>query len=50
MDKVLFSGEVEVQGLEQVGVGIRIGDDLWITDHYGLHAQMEVIGGWGFLM
>jgi tyrosyl-DNA phosphodiesterase 2 len=50
MDKVLYCGEVEVQGLEQVGVGIRIGDELWITDHYGLHARVEVIGGTGVLM
>jgi Zn-dependent membrane protease YugP len=44
MDKVLYCGEVEVQGLEQVRVGIRIGDDLWITDHYGPHARVVVIG------
>lgn len=36
-DKVVYCGEVKVQGLEQVGVGIKIGYDLWI-------------GGWGFLM
>jgi hypothetical protein len=31
-------GEVEVRGLERVGVGIKVGDDLWVTDHHGLYA------------
>jgi hypothetical protein len=42
MDKALYCEEVGVQGLEQVSVGIRVGDDLWITDHYGFHARVEV--------
>jgi hypothetical protein len=35
---VLYCGEVEVRGLERVGVGIRVGDDLWFTDYHGLYA------------
>jgi tyrosyl-DNA phosphodiesterase 2 len=50
MDKVLYCGEVEVRGLERVGVGIKVGDDLWVTDHHGLHARVEVVGGWGVII
>ena len=31
------------------GVGIWIGDDLWVTHHYGLHSRVEVVG-WGGLI
>ena len=50
MDKVLYCGEVKVRGLERVGVGVKLGDELWVTDHYGLHARVEVIGGYGVMM
>ena len=50
MDKVLYRGEVEVRNLERVGVGVKTGDDLWVTDHYGLNARVEVIGGYGVMM
>jgi hypothetical protein len=50
MDKALYCRAVEVQGLEQVGAGIRIGDDMGITDHYGLHARVKLIGGCGVVV
>lgn len=32
MDKVLYCGEVEVRGLERAGVGIKVGNDLLVTN------------------
>jgi hypothetical protein len=32
VDKVLYCGEVEVRGLERVGVGIKVGHDLLVTN------------------
>ncbi|OCL11158.1 hypothetical protein AOQ84DRAFT_287793, partial [Glonium stellatum] len=50
MDKVLFCGDVKVWCLERIGIGLDIGNELWITDHYGLHTRVEVISGWGLKM
>jgi hypothetical protein len=47
---MLYCGGVDVRGLEQVGVGVKVGNELWVTDHYGLHARVEVIGGWGVII
>ena len=37
-----------MRGLEQVGVGIKVGDDLWVTDYYRLYARVEVVGDRGY--
>lgn len=42
MVAVLHCGEVEVRGLERVNVGIKVGDDLWFTDHHGLHGYYGI--------
>jgi hypothetical protein len=34
---VFYYREVEVQGLEQVSISIKLGDDLWVIDHYRLY-------------
>ena len=44
MNKVLYYREVKVWGLEQVGVDIKVGNDLQVIDYYELYAQVEVIG------
>lgn len=55
MDKVLFCGNVNVRGLERIGVGARVEEgkreelrDLtdgldWITDHYGLSVYLDIL-------
>jgi tyrosyl-DNA phosphodiesterase 2 len=52
MDKVMFCGWVRVEGLERVGVGVKVeerkaaemkGELRWVTDHYGLMATVEVM-------
>jgi hypothetical protein len=43
--KVLYYEGVRVRDLEQVAVGIKVGNNLWVTGHYELHARVEVIAG-----
>ena len=31
-------------------MSIWIGDDLWVTNHYGLHARVEVVLGGAFII
>ena len=37
-----------MRGLERVGIGIKVGDDLRVTDYYGLHARVEVVEDRGY--
>ncbi|KAF1952791.1 hypothetical protein CC80DRAFT_495112 [Byssothecium circinans] len=57
LDKVCFRGSVEVKSLWRIGVGVEVGDERarkeleeegelpFVTDHYGLVAEIEVVGG-----
>ena len=45
MDKILFSGELEVRRLERFGMGVQIdgmegGPPIYVTDHLGLMADV----------
>ena len=55
MDKVLFCGNVAVEGLERIGIGARVEEGKreelreltrgldWITDHYGLSVYLNIL-------
>ncbi|KAJ4288065.1 hypothetical protein N0V90_012082 [Kalmusia sp. IMI 367209] len=57
MDKEVYWGDIEVTGLDRIGVGVRIEDDDarraleeeetldFVTDHYGLIGNFHVEGG-----
>jgi len=57
MDKVMFCGNTKVKSLERIGVGIKVEDERtrkemvgigqleFVTDHYGLMAEMDIVGG-----
>lgn len=58
MDKVLYSGGLAMRGLQRIGIDVCIEDDAaredmkargmgpWVTDHYGLMVEVEVLGGY----
>ncbi|PVI02424.1 hypothetical protein DM02DRAFT_670575 [Periconia macrospinosa] len=57
MDKILFRGEVRGVGFDRFGVGVVVegsegeemkarGEDVWVTDHYGIMGDFEVAGSW----
>lgn len=55
MDKVLFCGNVTVDGLERIGIGAKVEEGKreelreltegldWITDHYGLSVYLNIL-------
>jgi tyrosyl-DNA phosphodiesterase 2 len=59
LDKILFTGSVKAAKLERFGVGVmvddvgarsrleNIGEEEYVTDHYGLRATFEIEGGLG---
>ncbi|KAJ7099536.1 Endonuclease/exonuclease/phosphatase [Mycena belliarum] len=43
LDKILTVGKIEAIGIQRVGVGLQVqveGRDVWVSDHYGLLAQI----------
>jgi len=56
MDKVMFCGNMKIKSLERIGVGIKVEDEQtqkemvdagqveFVTDHYGLMAEMDIVG------
>lgn len=55
LDKMLFCGGVVLKGLQRVGVGVQVEEGKrakmrsfgaleWVTDHYGLMAEVVVVG------
>jgi tyrosyl-DNA phosphodiesterase 2 len=59
LDKILFAGDVRAAKLERLGVGVmvddvgartrleNIGEEEYVTDHYGLVGTFEIGGGMG---
>lgn len=57
MDKILFSGEVEVKKFERIGMDVTVAEDkqemitkagelVWVSDHYGVLGDFETSGAW----
>jgi len=56
MDRVMFCGKVKAKSLQRIGVGVKVDDDQlrkemiaagqvdFVTDHYGVMAEMELDG------
>jgi len=56
MDKVLYCGALQAVRIERIGVGVTVTDEEvkkemrekgigeWVTDHYGLMAEMRLVG------
>lgn len=56
MDKVMFCGNIEVKNLQRIGIGVKVEDEQtqkemvnagqldFVTDHYGLMAEMNLVG------
>ncbi|KAI0785956.1 Endonuclease/exonuclease/phosphatase [Abortiporus biennis] len=49
LDKILFVGELRVDDIERIGVGLKHAnadasdDNAWVSDHYGLLAKFTII-------
>ncbi|KAF2623928.1 hypothetical protein BU25DRAFT_349170 [Macroventuria anomochaeta] len=57
MDKILFCGDVRVNSFERIGTGVKVaeekrgeareaGEEEWVSDHYGVMGDFDVIGDW----
>ena len=55
MDKILFTGEIEAQGFERVGVDVKVAEEdredfremgltEWVTDHFGVMGDFALSG------
>ncbi|KAF2846182.1 hypothetical protein T440DRAFT_246532 [Plenodomus tracheiphilus IPT5] len=57
MDKILFTGSLQPRKFERIGMGVTVdeehmapyrqaGEQGWVTDHYGVMGDFEMIDGW----
>jgi tyrosyl-DNA phosphodiesterase 2 len=57
MDKILLRGAIQPQKFERIGMGVRVAEEVreeieeeieggWVTDHYGVMGDFELMEGW----